>query len=280
MHYFNKSVNFAACVFVVIGSLLCGTTRVRADAQGNMVRALTAKYGAGIVTLQLVLKSAAGGEQAQLETDGIVLDANGLIATTNTAIDPTSAYSSMMGEEETQGMATSVVSIKIRLSSGEELPGRVVLRDKDRNLAFVRPLRRPTRPFVAVNFKGTHIAKMGDMVYLLGRMGKAGNRQNESKIERVTGVVEKPRRLYVLDTGTYSYLGNVVFNESGQPLGILSVRIVRSGRANLGASGTILVVVIPAADVWEVALQAPQAKDVRQPRAQPKTTPKKPSANR
>ena len=40
-----------------------------------MMRALVGKYSASVVTLQLVLKSTSGGgQQAQLEADGIVID--------------------------------------------------------------------------------------------------------------------------------------------------------------------------------------------------------------
>ena len=104
------------------------------------------------------------------------------------------------------------VSIKIRLASGEELPGRVVLRDKDRNLAIIRPLHRPAKPLVAVNFKGASSAQMGDPIYIVGRMGKAGSRQPALTTQRVNrAVVEKPRRFYVLDASAYAYLGDVVF---------------------------------------------------------------------
>jgi hypothetical protein len=257
-----------------------------------MMRALSQKYGASVVTLQLVLKSSSGGEseQSQLEADGIVIDPSGLVATTNMAIDPSTLYSSMMGEDAAGRLSTTVVSAKIRLASGEELPARVVLRDKDRNMAFVRPLSRPSKPIPWVDFRGSNSARMGDPVYILGRLGKAGSRASEATMQRVISVVEKPRRLYVLDPNAYSYLGNVVFNEGGQPLGLMSLRVVRGGRS-FSSSESFLAIVIPSADVWEVALQAPQAKDVRQPKAvtpkatapkpaSPKAAPKKPAAER
>lgn len=242
----------------------------RADAQGDMMRALTSKYSASVVTLQLVLKTAAasGGQQAKLEAGGIVIDPSGLIATTNTAIDPTSMYASMMGEEYARGMATSVVNMKIVLASGEEIPARVVLRDKDRNLAIVRPLQRLARPLTSVNFKGNNTSRLGDVVYFLGRLGKAGSRQPQITSQRVVGLVEKPRKFYVLDSSAYSYLGDVVFNEQGQPLGLLSMKMTTVGRSMTG-SDSILAIVIPTSDVWEVALQAPQAKDVHERKAKP-----------
>ena len=70
----------------------------------------------------------------------------------------------------------------------------------------------------------------------------------------------------MLDTYAYLYLGDVVFNESGQPLGLLSMKMAPGGRSMTG-SDSMLAIVIPTADVWEVALQAPQAKDVHERKA-------------
>lgn len=240
------------------------TSRAQADAQGNMTRALVNKYGGSVVTLRLVLKNAGGGgDQAQMEAQGVVIDPSGTVATTNTAIDPYSLLSGMMGGDGAS--ATSVASIRMRLASGEELPARVVLRDKDRNLAIVRPLKQPAKPLVAVNFKGSATSRLGDAVYIVGRLGKAGSRQSQATVQRVVGVVDKPRRMYVLDPNAYMYLGNVVFNEGGQPLGLLSIR-VKGGIRSFSPSDTFLAMVIPTADVWEVALQAPDAHSVREAR--------------
>jgi hypothetical protein len=268
-------------IATLLGFLTVHTSPVRADAQGDMIRALSAKYSASVVTLQLVLKSSAGGEsdQSQLEADGIVIDPSGLVVTTNTAIDPASMYTGVMGEEYAGRISSTVVSARIRLASGEEIPARVVLRDKDRNVAFMRPLRRPSKPLAWVNFRGSNGARMGDPVYILGRLGKSGSRSSEATVQRVVSVIEKPRRLYVLENNAYSYLGNVVFNESGQPLGLMSMRVVRGGRS-FSASESFLAIVIPANDVWEVALQAPQASAVRDAPPTPRPAAKPPASTR
>jgi hypothetical protein len=71
----------------------------------------------------------------------------------------------------------------------------------------------------------------------------------------------------------------LTFNEKGQPLGLLTLRFP-IGKARYNDSN--LPVIIPARDVWEVARQAPQAKDVKDaaakstPAAPTKPAPKKP----
>lgn len=226
-----------------------------------MIRALSDKYKPSLVTLSLVVKLSAGGysDQSEMEAQGVLLDGSGLVLTTNTAVDPMAAYAD---EAESYGssMTSRVTSVKILTSSGAEIPAKVVLRDKDLNMAFLRPLSKPKVKLTGVNFQSAAKAQIGDPIYLLGRLGKTGNRSLEVKTERVAGIMERPRHMYILEAFQMIYAGNVVFNEQGQPLGFLTLRNpVGKARQNDRA----LPVVIPARDVWEVARQAPQAKDVK-----------------
>jgi len=268
---------------LVTGVLLANVQPGRCDAQAEMVRAIANKYKSSLVTLKLVVKTDTGygNSQSEMEADGILISSNGLVVTTNTAIDPMSVYASAMDEEDGGGMSSAVTSIKILTAAGVELPAKVVLRDKDSNMAFVRPVKAPAKPLPAITFTGSTpgTARMGDPVYVLGRLGKAGGRNAEVKQVRIVSTIEKPRLRYVLDPYTYIYPGNIVFNEQGKPLGMLSMRVGRGGRSGSKPSDGFLSVVIPAADVWEVALQAPQAKDVRGTDT-PRSTPAKPATTK
>ena len=121
----------------------------RADVSGQMIRGLSAKYQTSAVTLSLVIKIGSGSSQSQaeMEAGGILLDDSGLVVTTNTGIDPMAAYA-QEAEQYGAGMTTSVVGVKILLAGGTEIPAKVVLRDKDKNLAFVRPLKKPRREII------------------------------------------------------------------------------------------------------------------------------------
>ena len=94
-------------------------------------------------------------------------------------------------------------------------------------------------------------------------------------MERIVSVIERPQMLYVVSPNMFASLGNVVFNEHGEPLGMLSLRYAR-GRSRSGSSDYVPVV-IPAADVWEIAQQAPQVKDVKDTETTSKSPSKKPS---
>jgi len=261
---------FSSPLFVLAGVLLLSSTP-RADPQGQMLRALSAKYKPSLVTLSLIVKLSAGGyeDQSELEASGFLLDSSGLVVTTNSAIDPAAAFA---GGSEGMGasMSSRVVGVKILATDGQEIPAKVVLRDKDKNLAFVRPLKAPVKKLSGVNFQNSATAQIGEPIYFLGRLGKTGGRAVEAKSSRIVSVLDKPRRMYVLDAFAYLYVGNLAFNEKGQPLGLLTQRLP-IGKARL--SERSLPIIIPARDVWEVARQAPQAKDVKDAKAV--TTPAK-----
>jgi S1-C subfamily serine protease len=173
---------------------------VRADPPAEIVRTLAGKYKSSVVTLAVVIKmtapGAGEGETTEMEVDGFLLDGSGLVATTNMAIDPASMYAAAMGDEGgAAGISSKVVSIRILTPDGQEMPAKVVLRDTDRNLAFIRPIQSPATPMTAVDFKTPGTAQIGDPVFIMGRLGKTGNRATEIKMGRVISVIERPRTL-------------------------------------------------------------------------------------
>jgi len=242
-----------------------------ADPTADVARTIIDKYKDAVVTFNVVIKVSGGpfqdDENTELEAQGFVLDASGLIVTTNAAIDPVSMMAGIPGAEERLGkITTKVVSVRILGANGDDIPAKVVLRDTDRNLAFIRPLTPPATPPAFVDLKTAGPAKVGDGVYVVSKMGKSGNRGPQIGFTRVSGQIERPRLVYVIQpvSGAGSP-GNLVFNDQGQPLGLLNFRLSASRRSSFAFGGSdSLEVVIPADDVAEIAQEAPQVKDVKE----------------
>lgn len=243
-----------------------------ADPPAETIRMLVSKYKPATVTLSVVIRTAMqqGPRDTEVEIPGFVLDASGLIVTTNTAIDPASTLSG--NSDDSERMTTKVASIRILPSVGLPIPAKVVLRDTDRNLAFIRPATPSATPFVAIDFKAAGKAQIGDPVFIMGRMGPVANRATDVKMDRIVSVIEKPRTLYVASALSASSLGNVVFNEQGEPLGIVTLRVSQSQRRTFNGNDNYLPVIVTAEDVLEVGAQAPQAKDVKDTPELPKPT--------
>ncbi|MBC8103264.1 MAG: trypsin-like peptidase domain-containing protein [Cytophagales bacterium] len=266
-------------VVVLLAAGLPGPRVARADATGDMARSLLERNKGAAITCTVVIKVAGGpnGEESngELEVEGVVIDASGLIVVPNTSIDPTSLFASIAGEGAIGNVTSKVVSVRILTTGSAEIPAKVVLRDTDRNLAFLRPITAPATPLPFVDLKTAGKAQAGEAVFVLGRMGKTGNRGAEVGFTRVTGTIERPRLTYVVQplTGAGSP-GNLVFNEQGQPLGLLGVKLSVGRRSGFGGQD-VLQIVVPVEDILEIGAQAPQAKDVRDETVPAKATPAK-----
>jgi len=162
---------------------------------------------------------------------------------------------------------SQVKDAKIVLADGTELAAEIALRDKDLDVAFVRPVVKPTKPLVAVDLARAGSPQVLDVVVCLNRLGKVAGRAATVSLERIGALVERPRRFYVLNPGGASGVGSPVFSLSGAPLGIILIRnatgdadinfaSIFSGPSSLG----ILPAIIPAADLLEDAKQAMEAK--------------------
>lgn len=243
-----------ACLTLLAG-LISATPRVRADQTGALMRGLVAKHGNGVVTISMVVQGSDASDQRELEASGVIIDPSGLIATTNTAIDPNSLMAMMLGGDSG---GSNVVSAKILLPQGGEVPAKVVLRDKDRNLAFLRTQKPLPKPVTFLDFKTSRAtAQLGDPVYLMGRLGRAASRKPSIRELRISAALTKPRVLYAIPND-FSLLGQAAFNEQGQLLGLVSMRAIRSRSSSFNDSDQTLTSVVPASDVWEIAAQAPK----------------------
>src|SRR5262249_41028814 len=131
------------------------------DDLGDKGRAIFAKNHLSVVTVQLVLKSKVsmpgmGGQSNESRQDatGTVLDPSGLTVLSLSNTDPGQLVQSMMagGDEDSRfKVETELTDVKILLEDGTEIPAEVVLRDKDLDLAFVRPKSKITNALTALD---------------------------------------------------------------------------------------------------------------------------------
>jgi len=143
----KRTLTLIASLFLL--NALAATTR--ADELAAKGREVFAKYQHAIVTVQTVLKvSAQSGRsnESRRELTGTVLDPSGLTVLALSACDPTEMYRRMSEDPKVE---IEVSDIKLLLDDGTELPAQVVLRDKDLDLAFVRPTTKPAQPMACVD---------------------------------------------------------------------------------------------------------------------------------
>ncbi len=195
--------------------------------------------------------------EQKMEGLGTVVEASGLTVTALSSIDPSKELSGREVRTRNGLMkleASAVLKeVKIILADGTEVPAEVVMRDADLDLAFLRP-KAGSKELKEAVFKPIDLrnSAKGDVTQeaiTLGRTDEVLNRQPSVTVGQITTVTKKPRE-FLKATGASA--GCPSFSIDGKLLGIASTRTVKG-------KGSMLVLV-PAADVLEVAEEAKNAK--------------------
>ncbi len=237
----------------------------RADDVAQKGRDLFTKNQHAVVTVQAVLKMSRGGRSNENRQDltGTVVDPSGLTVLALSACDPTEMYQRMMSEEASRyKVDIEVTDIKILLDDGTEIPAEIVLRDKDMDLAFIRPKTKPASPMAALDLTKASPTQVLDQVITLNRLNSAAGRAYAASVERISAVIQKPRTFYIPDsTMTATTLGSPAFALDGNVVGVFVMRAISSkagGARNYRDNMTTII--LPAADILKGAKQAPEAK--------------------
>jgi hypothetical protein len=260
--------------------VLCLAPLARADELGDKGREIFQKHQRTVVTVQIVLKTkysmpglGAQNSESKQDLTGTVVDPSGLTVLALSATDPGNMIQNMMagmaGEAEDMKIKfeTELTDVKILLEDGSELPAEVVLRDKDLDLAFVRPKTKPATPMAALDLSQAASARVLDHVITLNRLGQAAGRAYAVSIERITAVVQKPRLFYIAESsGTPTTLGSPAFMPDGNILGVFVTRTLSTKRGG-GFGGMFsfqpegpTAILLPVADIRKGAKQAAEAK--------------------
>lgn len=247
------------CAVALIAAVLCLASQAYAQTQEDRAaaRALIAKRGDAVLFVlgTTKLRVNQGGKDLPTSDQRIqalvtVLDGSGLGVMSLTALDPSELMSAQLSRGRAAAAAINVTTeqsnLRYRLPDGREIPVRVVLRDKDLDLAFLRPVEKQASPLAAVDAAAVKPAAI-DSVLVLQRMPELAGWQPTALFQSVQAVVEKPRTFYVLTGGP---IGAPVFDLRGQFVGIVLRFKNEADAANAPP------IVLPAADIREVAKQA------------------------
>jgi hypothetical protein len=225
------------------------------QAEAAAGRALLKRYADTVVGVELVvsMKGMQGdrpipAREQKREINGTFVNAAGLTVLSLGSIDPRVGMPAAM-QGQVRFDEPEFKEVKLRLADGTEFPARVVLKDADLDLAFIAPETAPEKAVPFVDLAAPAEPVILDTYFDISRGSKLAQRVPAVRAVYVTGIIEKPRR-YVL-VSEYSP-GCPVFDAGGKVLGI-ALRHVAGGQS----SGLIIV---PAADVAEIAAQAAAIK--------------------
>ena len=258
-----KTSSSFAVLISLAAALVAPRLPAAPEADAAAGRALVKRYADAIIGIELVvtLKVKVGEREMapreqRIEVNGTVISPNGLTVTSLAAVDPQTEFESMRaanpGGRGPELVGVDFKEVKLRTADGKEVPARFVLKDADLDLAFMAPepgAENAPREFSAVRLEDAVEGALLGSYYYVAHAGKTLQRVPLVRLTEVMGIVEKPRRLYLM---TDQALGTPVFDPHGKVLGI-TLRYFANGRQ----AG---VVALPAEDIAEMAKQAALAQ--------------------
>lgn len=226
-------------------------------------RQIAQKWQNCMVRVQFVIRTTysyegkdSPSEEQKQEVDACVIDSSGLLVTSLARMNPDALFGEMAQEDSKDfKMSSEVTDAKIILPDGQEMPAKIVLRDKDLDLAFIRPLQKPAVPLTAVDLSKASKPEILDPVVCLSRQTVVGNRVIAVSLHRIASIVDKPRLHYVPDGEPE--MGSLVLSLDGNVVGLSVVKRLPKGSGSASAWENIMQVILPAKDIAEAAKQAP-----------------------
>jgi len=182
-------------------------------AQPDNPYALVAAAAApAIVNIHFVMRFDAGGgggEQSQEnEVHGVLIDPSGIVLISS---------ASMFGYE---GLGVQITPQEIKVMVGPDTAGldaEVLMRDRERDLAWLRITAEVEEPLPSINFAEGTKATLGQKLLQVWKLDKFFDLAPYVTAGRVGAVVTKPRELFIAN-GEIA-IGLPVFDEAGHPLG-------------------------------------------------------------
>jgi len=235
-----------------------------AQVSPEAARALLAKVEPAVVCVKVTAQMTmtmegreSGKEDQENESTGVVVDATGLTAVSLSEIDPSAMYAELMGEDSgDMSVKSDIRDITIHFGDGTEVAGEIAIRDKDLDIAFIKPATPPKTPAPFVDLANSAEAEILDQVLVVQRRGKLSSWSTSASLATVQAVLTKPRKVYVLPSSSWTNsLGGVVVKTDGKIVGMVMLR--KMAAAGKGQP-EMLMVVLPAKDALAVAKQVQQ----------------------
>lgn len=232
---------------------------VHADEVAELTKTIMQDGQEAVVLTKTVLEMYES--ERKIEGLATIINKDGLAVISLSSIDPASFYRTGMEE-------VKVKDIKMVLSDNTEVPSKVVLRDPELDLAFIKPLDKIDRDLEFISLSECTTPEILDQIVVLSRLGSTMGNVPAISIARIQAIIEKPRTMFMPDpfTGLASGMGTPVFALDGKIIGILLLKVslgsegYPSDAAGISSLG-MLPIVLPAQEIIDVMERAPELKE-------------------
>ena len=228
----------------------------------DTARTVFEKNKEAVIKVTAVVKIEVPGRSSQgqdVEISGTVIGADGLTVVSAASINPVAALLDAAGDERIPNKPkVELTEIKYVLADGTEIPGRLVYKDKDLDLAFLVPDLKEgeTAPkFTSLEVKEGPKAHELDDIISLARLSKSMSHAPSVSIGQIVATVTKPRTVYDFSLNGTPTTGTPVFTSTGELLGFCMIHPDDGGadpaklRAMMSGGVGNEVVILPAGEV-------------------------------
>jgi hypothetical protein len=248
-------MKFSRIPSLAFALLIAAALPAQADELADLARPVFETNKDSVISIRAVLSINFGGgaDEQEREANATVIAADGLSVLSLTAIDPTVMMQRLHGNEGE--IVSKVTTLKMILPGGAEIDGEVVLRDRDLDLVFVRPLTKPEEPMAHVDLENIGDAQVLDNLLFIGQMGKVARRAHITFIERVIGIVERPVKFYMVgEDRSQAVACSPCFTLEG---GFVGIGVLRAIRTAGSMSESPIVIIAAAEDIKTAMKQVP-----------------------
>lgn len=168
-----------------------------------------------IVTVHFILKSEGGpmGGDEEMEAMGTMIEPDGLVLVSNTEL----------------GGRGTPTDVKVLVGDDTEgVKARLVSRDSELDLAWIKIEKAPEKPYAAVSLADAATPGVGEPLYAVLRCGRFLEHAPMVIESRVAGVAHKPRHLYLGGKAFFPQFGAMgapVFTAQGKLVGMVTLTV-------------------------------------------------------
>lgn len=257
-----SSQDSAPALSTVIPSEPVLTSAASNDLRANG-RLVVANHADALISVEVVseAKFSYNGQQTERESktqlNGIVMNPEGLVLVPLSELDPTSLSERISPGEEPE-FSITIKSIRYILADGTEIPTKLVLRDNDLDLAFLKPETPVAKPLASLDFSVEAAEpKVLDEVFALARAGRVAGRAPLGMSGELQGIITKPQAYYIPSSELVSSgTGVPIFNAQGQVIGVVLIRVLAGGNnVSMDDESPYIYVVVPNLEIFDASEQ-------------------------
>lgn len=223
-----------------------------------------------IVTIEFIAKESIMGQEQknEMEATGVMVSADGLVLTANSRLQGMMSMAMKMAGGMMGGMMGGMPPIQsdtenLRVVVGNETveyEAKLVARDSDLDLAWVRIVDPKDRKYSYLDFNDAAKLEIGDSYYTISRMAKRFDRVPTVGSSTISAAIENPRPLLV---GAGSF-GSPVFDSNGKVAGFIITQPPEEGESEAVSLDGLMTMgngfILPAPKLVEALKQAKDAK--------------------